>query len=97
MKSDQRRQATPKKAIESKPKYTRQLTRGEAAPMTRPTPRKSIQAKPKPKQQGTATIDSTWIYHVGSEVVHAQLGRGLVLPPPPPTNSIDMPVCVKFP
>mmetsp|Transcript_5692 Transcript_5692/g.16027 ORF Transcript_5692/g.16027 Transcript_5692/m.16027 type:complete len:1150 (-) Transcript_5692:625-4074(-) len=97
MKSDQRRQATPKKAIESKPKYTRQLTRGEAVPMTRPTPRKSIQAKPKPKQQGTATIDSTWIYPVGSMVEHTQLGRGLVLPPPPPTDSIDMPVCVKFP
>uniref|UniRef100_A0A7S2YGB8 DNA 3'-5' helicase n=1 Tax=Entomoneis paludosa TaxID=265537 RepID=A0A7S2YGB8_9STRA len=54
---------------------------------------------PKPKASalgGGGSVDSSWFFPIGSEVIHAKLGRGIVLPPPPATESNDMPVRVKF-
>jgi DNA helicase-2/ATP-dependent DNA helicase PcrA len=49
--------------------------------------------KPQPARQ---TMDSTWFFPIGSEVVHANHGRGIVLPPPQPQDQGALPVLVKF-
>jgi len=56
-----------------------------------PPPRKSA-PPPKNKEQ----MDSTWFFPVGSDVVHDGFGKGTVLPPPPPNDTTDLPVLVKF-
>lgn len=57
-----------------------------APPSKRPT-------KPQPARQ---TMDSTWFFPIGSEVMHDNHGRGIVLPPPQPQDQGALPVLVKF-
>ena len=58
------------------------------------TPPSAKKIKDDPKKQ--KSLDSTWLFPVGSEVSHQRHGRGIVLPPPPPSESTDLPVRVKF-
>jgi ATP-dependent exoDNAse (exonuclease V) beta subunit len=57
-----------------------------APPSKRPT-------KPQPARQ---TMDSTWFFPIGSEVMHDNHGRGIVLPPPQSQDQGALPVLVKF-
>ena len=47
------------------------------------------------KQSGPA-MDSTWFFPVGSDVVHNNFGRGVVLQPPPPGKDKELLVRVQF-
>jgi len=41
-------------------------------------------------------MDSTWFFPVGSDVVHNNFGRGVVLQPPPPGKDKELLVRVQF-
>ena len=41
----------------------------------------STSGKKPPKESSTQSLDSTWIFPVGSDVVHCNFGKGIVLQP----------------
>jgi ATP-dependent exoDNAse (exonuclease V) beta subunit len=63
--------------------------RQASRPNTRSSP-------PKARQAESTTMDSTWFFPVGSQVVHRNFGRGKVLQPPPPSESKNLLVRIEF-
>lgn len=85
---DMREKPTKPKTAPHSAQSTATVRSIEPSPMYKPRP----SARPEPKTQ----FDSTLFYPVGSEVVHKNFGKGVVLQPPPPTNDGKLLVRVQF-
>lgn len=59
------------------------------------TPQQST-PRSKPAPEANKPFDSTLFYPIGSDVVHNNFGKGVVLQPPPSTDSTKLLVRVKF-
>lgn len=85
-------------SVSTPPRPTRPVDSGRRAqhngttPRTNGETRRSASAKPTKKNR---TMDSTWFFPVGSQVVHKNLGKGTVQEPPP-TASQELLVRVLF-
>jgi ATP-dependent exoDNAse (exonuclease V) beta subunit len=53
-------------------------------------------ASKKSEPQENRSFDSTWFFPVGSDVIHGNFGKGVVLQPPPPGKGNDLLVRVEF-
>ncbi|CAJ1969552.1 unnamed protein product [Cylindrotheca closterium] len=67
----------------------------QAAAKITPPSSPSKQSAPPPAKT-KEQMDSTWFFPVGSDVVHDGFGKGTVLPPPPPNDTTDLPVLIRF-
>ena len=62
----------------------------------KPQPDQSCASKNNNKKQTKSAMDSTWFFPVGSEVMHKDIGRGIVLNPPAREEQQDLVVRVQF-
>jgi ATP-dependent exoDNAse (exonuclease V) beta subunit len=62
----------------------------------RTQPASQSNSRPAPAPPASKSFDSTLFYPVGSDVIHNNFGKGVVLQPPPSTDSTKLPVRVQF-
>jgi ATP-dependent exoDNAse (exonuclease V) beta subunit len=83
----------PRSSEPARPSRSTRESRTDTRPSAQRAPPSKRQTKPAPARQ---TMDSTWFFPIGSEVMHDNHGRGIVLPPPQPKDQGELPVLVKF-
>lgn len=86
-----------RREIQSMPKKAPQNLPNKSLPVVRstehPTPYKP---RPSARPDPTTRFDSTLFYPVGSEVVHKNFGKGIVMNPPPLVDGAKLLVRVQF-